>query len=111
LLAAPSLRAKYSQNLAQRNSRTWRNEKNERQTVKHYMKTGEQMQTTEDRYLISYISSLVSNSTEMYKKCDKSGNVVFVKKANALRRTAEEKQKEVDTLDKEMAKHLLATKP
>ena len=75
------------------------------------MKTGEQMQTTEDRYLISYISSLVSNSTEMYKKCDKSGNVVFVKKANALRRTAEEKQKEVDTLDKEMAKHLLATKP
>jgi len=29
--------------------------------------------------------------------------VTFVAKTNALRRTAEEKQKEVDTLDKEIA--------
>jgi len=55
------------------------------------------------------ISSLLSISTELYEKCEKSGNVTFVTKANALHRTAENKL-EVDTLDKEIAEHLLAAR-
>ena len=35
----------------------------------------------------------------MYEKCEKSGELSLVTKANALRRRAEEKQQEVEVLD------------
>jgi len=46
----------------------------------------------------------------LYKKCEKSGELSLVTKANALRRRAKEKQQEVEVLDREIAEHLLATK-
>ena len=45
----------------------------------------------------------------MYEKCKKSGELSLVTKANALRRMAEEKQQEVELLDREIAERLLAT--
>ena len=56
------------------------------------------------------VSSLVSTSKELYEKCEKSGELPLVTKANALRRRAEEKQQEVEVLDREIAERLLATK-
>ena len=56
------------------------------------------------------VSSLLSTSKELYEKCEKSGELSLVTKANALRRRAEEKQQEVEMLDREIAEHLLATK-
>jgi len=40
----------------------------------------------------------------------KSGELPLVTKANALHRRAEEKQREVEALDREIAERLLATK-
>ena len=56
------------------------------------------------------VSSLLSTSKELYEKCEKSGELSLVTKANALRRRAEEKQQEVEVLDREIAERLLATK-
>jgi len=56
------------------------------------------------------ISSLLSTSKEVYQKCEKSGELQLVTKANALRRRTEEKQQEVEALDREIAERLLATK-
>jgi len=39
----------------------------------------------------------------MYEKCEKSGELSLVMKANSLRRRAEEKQQEVVVLDREIA--------
>ena len=74
---------------------------NERQTVKHYMnwKTN-----ANDSRLTFHLFS-----AEMYKKYKKSGNMTFVTKSIALHRTAKGTQ-EVNTLDKEIAERLLATK-
>jgi len=49
------------------------------------------------------VSSLLSTSKEMYEKCEKSGELSLVMKANSLRRRAEEKQQEVVVLDREIA--------
>ena len=46
----------------------------------------------------------------MYEKCEKSGVLSLVTKAIALPRRAEEKQQEVEVLDREIAECLLATK-
>jgi len=46
----------------------------------------------------------------LYEKCEKSGELSLVTKAIALRRRAEEKQQEVEVLDREIAERLLATK-
>ena len=56
------------------------------------------------------VSSLLSTSKEMCEKCEKSGELSLVTKANALRRRAEEKQQEVEVLDREITERLLATK-
>ena len=56
------------------------------------------------------VSSLLSTSKEMYEKCEKSGELSLVTKAHALRRRAEEKQQEVEVLDRKIAERLLATK-
>jgi len=56
------------------------------------------------------VSSLLSTSKELYEKCEKSGELSLVTKAVALRRRAEEKQQEVEVLDREIAERLLATK-
>jgi len=53
------------------------------------------------------VSSLLSTSKELYEK---RGELPLVTKANALRRRAEEKQQEVEVLDREIAERLLATK-
>ena len=45
----------------------------------------------------------------MYEKCEKSGELLLVTKANALRRRTEEKQQEVELLHREIAERLLAT--
>jgi len=46
----------------------------------------------------------------LYEKCEKSGELSLVMKAIALCRRAEEKQQEVEVLDREIAERLLATK-
>jgi len=56
------------------------------------------------------VSSLLSTSKELYEKCEKSGELPLVTKANALHRRAEEKQQEVEALKIEIAERLLATK-
>ena len=56
------------------------------------------------------VSSLLSTLKEMYEKYEKSGELSLVTKANALCRRAEEKQPEVEVLDRETAECLLATK-
>ena len=56
------------------------------------------------------VSSLLSISKELYEKCEKSGELSLVTKAIALRRRAEEKQQDVEVLDREIAQCLLATK-
>jgi len=56
------------------------------------------------------VSSLLSTLKELYEKCDKSGELSLVTKANALHRSAEEKQQEVEVLDREIAERLLAMK-
>jgi len=56
------------------------------------------------------ISCLLSTSKELYEKCEKSGELSLVTKANALCRRAEEKQQEVEVLDREIAERLLAMK-
>ena len=56
------------------------------------------------------VSFLLSTSKELYEKCKKSGELSLVTKSNALRRRAEEKQQEVEVLDREIAERLLATK-
>ena len=56
------------------------------------------------------VSCLLSTSKEMHEKCEKSGELSLVTKANALHRRAEEKQQEVEVLDREIAERLLATK-
>ena len=52
------------------------------------------------------VSSFLFTSKEMYEKCEKSGELSLVTKANALRRRAEEKQQEVEVLDMEIASSL-----
>ena len=37
----------------------------------------------------------------MYEKCEKTGKVTLITKANALRRTADDKQKETEALDRD----------
>jgi len=56
------------------------------------------------------VSSFLSTSKELYEKCEKSGELSLVAKATALRRRAEEKQQEVEVLDREIAERLRATK-
>ena len=56
------------------------------------------------------VSSHLSTSKELSEKCEKSGELPLVTKANALRRRAEEKQQEVEALDREIAERPLATK-
>jgi len=46
----------------------------------------------------------------MYEKCENSGELALVTKTIALRRRTEEKQQEVEVLDREIAERLLATK-
>jgi len=60
--------------------------------------------------LKTVVSSLLSTSKELCEKCKKIGELLLVTKANAVRRRAEEKQQEVEALDREIAEHLLATK-
>jgi len=48
------------------------------------------------------VSFLLSTSKELYEKCEKSRELPLVTKANALRRRAEEKQQEVEVLDREI---------
>jgi len=56
------------------------------------------------------VSSLLSTSKELYEKCEKSGELSLVTKANALHRRAEKKQQEAEALDREIAERLLAMK-
>ena len=58
------------------------------------------------------VSSLFSTSKELYEKGEKSGELSLVTKANVLRRRAEEKQQDVEVLDREIAEaeRLLAKK-
>ena len=60
--------------------------------------------------LKTVVSSLLSTSKELCEKCKKSGELLLVTKANAVRGRAEEKQQEVEALDREIAERLLATK-
>jgi len=48
----------------------------------------------------------------LYEKCEKSGELSLVTKATSIaqRRRAEEKQQEIEVLDREIAERLLATK-
>ena len=58
----------------------------------------------------TYISSLLSKSKEFYENCENTGNLTFVTQGNSLRRTADDKEKQLATLDKEVAERLLALK-
>jgi len=49
-------------------------------------------------------------STELYEKCEKSGQLTLINKANAWCRMTEKKQQEIQALDKEIVFHLLAIK-
>ena len=106
VLAARSARAKYANYLAQQK---------EEQEVERRNKKRKETDAIDElegkrKLLKTDVSSLLSTSKEMYVKCEKSGELSLVTKANALRRRAEEKQQEVEVLDKEIAERLLATK-
>ena len=62
------------------------------------------------KWLKTDVSCLLSTSKELYEKCKKSGELPSVTKANVVRRRAEEKQQEVEVLDREIAERLLAMK-
>jgi len=70
------------------------------------------VQELEDKHkrLKTDISSLLSKSKELYEKCENTGNLTFVTQGNSLHRTAGDKEKQLATLDKEMAERLLAVK-
>jgi len=106
MLAARSARAKYANCLAQ--------QKEEQEVEKRNKKRKEETDAIHElegkrKRLKTDVSSLLSTSKEMYEKCKKSGELSLVTKANALRRMAEEKQQEVELLDREIAERLLAT--
>ena len=65
------------------------------------------MQTIEDRRFFPLF-----HLKELYEKGEKSGELSLVTKANVLRRRAEEKQQDVEVLDREIAEaeRLLARK-
>ena len=107
VLAARSARAKYSNFLAQKAER----EQAKKLDLKRKAETEaiNELQNKSKR-LKTDISGLLQSSKEFYDKCEATGKVTFVSKANSLRRTAEEKQKQVDKLDKEIAERLLALK-
>jgi len=48
---------------------------------------------------------LTENAKKMYDKSESTRSVSFVTKGNALRRSAEEKQKEVDRLSTDIGEH------
>jgi len=97
--AAQNARARYASYLAQ--------QKEEQETEKQNKKRNETDAVHElegkHKRLKMDVSSLLSTSKELYEKCEKSGELPLVTKANALRRRAEEKQQEVEALDREIA--------
>ena len=48
------------------------------------------------------IAQLTENAKQMYDKSDSTRSVSFITQGNALRRSVEEKQKEVDKLSKDI---------
>jgi len=100
VLVARSARSKYTHYLTQKKEQHEKKEKtrNERQKLMQY----ENFKTD--------ISSLLSKSKELYEKCENTGNLTFVTQGNSLHRTADDKEKQLATLDKEMAERLLALK-
>lgn len=107
VVAARSARAKYMHELELRKEQEKAEEKRNKRKAEEV-----ELKQLEDRKkrLKTDISDLISSSKQMYDKCESTGNVTFVTKANSLRRTAESKQKELDSLDKEIAERLLALK-
>jgi len=108
VVAAQNARARYTNYLAQ--------QKEEQEAEKRNKKRNEETDAIHElegkrKRLKTDVSSLVSTSKELYEKCEKSGELPLVTKAiNALRRRAEEKQQEVEALDREIAERLLTTK-
>jgi len=56
------------------------------------------------------ITQLTENAKKMYDKSESTRSVSFVTRGNALRRSAEEKQKEVDKLLKDIDAQQLVIK-
>ena len=88
VLAARSARAKYANYLAQ--------QKEEQEVEKRNKKRKEETNAIHEfegkrKRLKTDVSSLLSTSKEMYEKCEKSGELSLVTKANALPRRAKEK--------------------
>ena len=103
VLAAQSARAKYANYLAQ--------QKEEQEVEKQNKKRKEETDSIHElegkcKRLKTDVSSLLFTSKEMYEKCEKSRELSLVTKANALCRRAEEKQQEVEVLDREIASSL-----
>jgi len=106
MVLARSARAKYANYLAQR-----KEEQEVENETKKRKKTNAILELEGKRKrLKTDVFSLLSTLKELYEKCEKSGELSLVTKANALRRRAEEKQQEVEVLGREIAEHLLATK-
>jgi len=109
LLSARSARAKYANYLGQ--------QKEEQKIEKRNKKRKEETDAIHElegkcKRLKTDVSSLFSTSKELYEKGEKSGELSLVTKANVLRRRAEEKQQDVEVLDREIAEaeRLLAKK-
>ena len=99
VLAARSARAKYANYLVQQKEEQevekWNKKRKETDAIHELEGKRKRLKTD--------VSSLLSTSKELYEKFEKSGELSLVTKANALRRRAEEKQQEVEVLDKEIA--------
>jgi len=107
VLAARSARSKYTHYLSQKK------EQKEKEKIDKKRKADtEAVRELEDKRkrLKTDISSLLSKSKELYEKCENTGKVTFVTQGNSLRRTADDKEKQLATLDKEIAERLLALK-
>ena len=106
VLAARSARAKYSQCLTQQKEQEeWQKKEQKRKAENEAV---HELQHKLKR-LKTDISSLLTESAALYEKCEKTGKVTLVTKANALCTTADDKQ-EIEVLDKEIAERLLVTK-
>jgi len=107
VLAARSARSKYIHYLTQKKEQ----QEQEKQDKKRKAETDAVRELEDKRErLKTDISSLLSKSKELYEKCENTGNLTFVTQGNSLRRMADDKEKQLATLDKEMAERLLALK-
>lgn len=103
LMSARSSRSRYQQHLAEERER----EEKERRSNKRKAEEADidEMKGSAKR-LKTVIDSLMASSVEYADQCEKTGKVEFIVKANSMRRSADEKKKELDSLEKQIQERM-----